>query len=59
MNADNQRIFMCADHQFVIVSTPGQEVTTRGTPGHRVDGCARCDEAVDAAFDYMERRGSF
>ena len=51
--SEEQWIFMCEKHRFVIV-VRRDEITSRGTPGHRVTGCETCDAAVDAAFDRME-----
>lgn len=43
-------MFACSEHVFVVV-VRGAELSSRGSPGHRVAGCAECDTAVDDAFD--------
>lgn len=47
-----QHIFMCRQHQFVIVAKTHGGMDSRGSPGHRQSGCAECDQAVDEAWDY-------
>lgn len=47
--ADDQRVFVCPAHEFVIV-VRGDEMSSRGSPGRRATGCETCDRIVDEAI---------
>ena len=51
MSDRDQKMFLCAAHQFTIVANY-DEASTRGSIGQRRAGCPDCTLAVNDALEY-------